>query len=62
MFAPADPDLADLAVRQFGGRLGVDDDGPLGDTHPPAPAWGHRGRRIVGHDDEPARVQRLSVH
>src|SRR4029077_19164895 len=57
----ADPDLADLAVRQLAGRLGVHDDGPLGEA-----ALARRGLRdglgrVFRHLDEPVVVQLVPV-
>ena len=57
----ADPDLADLPVRQLGGRLVVDDHGPLSDADLARAGLCHGTRRIGGNLDEGAGVQRIAV-
>ena len=56
------PDLADLAVRQLGGRVGIDDDRPFVDTDLAGRNLRDGVRRVGGHLDEPLVVQLVTVH
>ncbi|CKP93671.1 Uncharacterised protein [Mycobacterium tuberculosis] len=56
------PDLTDLSVRQFAGRVGVDDDRPFADPDLARRDLGDGVGCIGGHLNEPLVVQLVAVH